>query len=165
MSTENLMIIAIAIITLAFVFNIYEIITKGKGKKITYPYEKAKVLTNNEIAFYKQLLPIADSLNLTIFPKVRIADILSIKKGTAKSEWQSAFNRIQSKHVDFVIVKRLTLDTVCVIELDDSSHDKQSAVKNDTFKNEAFKKVSLPIIRTRTIDGMRNKLQEIIPFH
>lgn len=114
--------------------------------------------------FYKQLLPITDSLNLTIFTKVRLADIITIKKGVSKSEWQSAFNRIQSKHFDFVIVQSQTLDVVCVIELDDKSHDREKAVKNDTFKNKTLETVKIPLIRTKTIDGIKIQLQKL-PLH
>ena len=66
------------------------------------PYElNETILTERERAFYRILKPIADKLELQICPKVRVADIVSIKKGT--KDWQKWFNKIRSKHVDFLL--------------------------------------------------------------
>ena len=51
------------------------------------PYEMNEtILTERERSFYRILRPIADKLELQICPKVRVADIVSIKKGTR--DWQ-----------------------------------------------------------------------------
>ena len=58
------------------------------------PYElNETILTERERAFYRILKPIADKLELQICPKVRVADIVSIKKGT--KDWQKWFNKIR----------------------------------------------------------------------
>lgn len=93
------------------------------------------ILTPRERAFYRILKPIADKLELQICPKVRVADIVSIKKGT--KEWQKWFNKIKSKHVDFLLCD-YDMNIVLIIELDDRSHETERAMKSDRLKNAIF---------------------------
>ena len=100
------------------------------------PYElNETILTERERAFYRILKPIADKLGLQICPKVRVADIVSIKKGT--KDWQKWFNKIRSKHVDFLLCD-YDMNIVLMIELDDRSHESERAKKNDALKNAIF---------------------------
>ncbi len=93
------------------------------------------ILTQRERAFYRILKPVADKLELQICPKVRVADIVSIKKGT--KDWQKWFNKIKSKHVDFLLCD-YDMNIVLLIELDDRSHETERAQKNDRLKNAIF---------------------------
>jgi hypothetical protein len=43
-----------------------------------------------------------------VMGKVRVADILSPQKGLNKSNWQTAFNKVASKHFDYVLCTRDT---------------------------------------------------------
>ena len=104
--------------------------------RLKWPYElNETILTERERSFYRILKPIADKLELQICPKVRVADIVSIKKGT--KEWQKWFNKIRSKHVDFLLCD-YDMNIVLMVELDDSSHESERAKKNDEFKNRLF---------------------------
>lgn len=93
------------------------------------------ILTERERAFYRILKPVADKLELQICPKVRVADIVSIKKGT--KDWQKWFNKIKSKHIDFLLCD-YDMNIVLLIELDDRSHETERAQKNDRLKNAIF---------------------------
>ena len=100
------------------------------------PYEMNEtILTERERSFYRILRPIADKLELQICPKVRVADIVSIKKGTR--DWQKWFNKIRSKHVDFLLCD-YDMNIVLIIELDDRRHETERAKKNDALKNAIF---------------------------
>lgn len=100
------------------------------------PYEMNEtILTERERSFYRILRPIADKLELQICPKVRVADIVSIEKGTR--DWQKWFNKIRSKHVDFLLCD-YDMNIVLIIELDDRSHETERAKKNDALKNAIF---------------------------
>src|SRR5688500_3263755 len=70
------------------------------------PYRrKDYLLTKAERSFYEVLrLSLANDPDLIIFAKVRLLDLLWLPKGTAKA--QSHRNKVQSKHVDFVICER-----------------------------------------------------------
>ena len=73
---------------------------------------------------------------LLVFTKIRLADLVYMPKGTANR--QTHFNRIQSKHVDFVLCPRDKLSPVLVIELDDASHEEEARRDRDTFVDAAL---------------------------
>ena len=127
---------------------ILRLFTGGKREEAPaekLPYETQKAfLTPAERSFFGVLqVAVADSL--LILAKVRIADILSIRRSTEKR--QSHLNRITSKHVDFVLCSADTVEPLLVIELDDCSHSSKSAQEKDAFKNEAFAAAGLPLLR------------------
>jgi Protein of unknown function (DUF2726) len=82
-----------------------------------------------------------------IFAKVRLADLVWMPKGT--ESWQSHFNRVQSKHVDFVICDRASIRPLLCIELDDASHGQAARQKRDAFVDAALLAAGLPFIRIR----------------
>lgn len=125
-----------------------------------YPYQKVYLLTKNEWSFYRNLKPIADKYRLHILSKVRMADLVQIKKGLTKKKRYSAFGKICSKHVDFVLADPKNLRILLVIELDDSSHDSVDGQQKDFFEDKVFETVGLPLIRTRGIEGVENKICE-----
>ncbi|WP_051044280.1 DUF2726 domain-containing protein [Clostridium sp. MSTE9] len=100
-------------------------------EKLPYQYKKRTYFfTKNELNFYRELAKETASLNLVLFSKVRLADIIEPReKG---STWQSQFNRIRSKHVDFVLCDLPSIKPVLVIELDDSSHDRTDRQERDS---------------------------------
>jgi very-short-patch-repair endonuclease len=81
---------------------------------------------------------------LIVFPKVRLADLVYMPKGTA--DRQTHFNRIQSKHVDFVLCDREKIRPVLVIELDDASHEEEARRDRDTFVDASLSAAGLPIL-------------------
>ena len=64
-----------------------------------YPYVKPYLLTKNEWAFYKALKPITDKYHLHILAKVRLADLVSVRSGLSKSNYNKAFSKIKAKKV------------------------------------------------------------------
>lgn len=50
---------------------------------IPLPYHKKFLLTKNEWSFYKNLKKITDRYGLHILAKVRVADLVDVKKGPA----------------------------------------------------------------------------------
>ena len=108
------------------------------------PYRKKDyLLTAAERSFYEVLCSVLDG-QLLVFAKVRLADLVYMPKGTANR--QTHFNRIQSKHVDFVLCTRDKLSPVLVIELDDASHEEESRRDRDTFVDAALTAAGLPIL-------------------
>ncbi|MCX4186235.1 DUF2726 domain-containing protein [Methylophaga sp. OBS4] len=121
--------------------------SKDSTEEPQYPYFKnSSLLTPAEISFKHALkIAVADQYEINI--KVRLADLISVHKSQSKSEWQKSFNKIQSKHVDFVLTDKDTSEILCAIELDDSSHSRASRQKRDKFLDNAFKSAKLPLIR------------------
>ena len=113
------------------------------------PYIKKNLMTKNEWAFYKQLKPIADKMNYTVICKTRVADLIDIQKGLSKSEWQTAFNQINKKHIDFILCKPENLLPVLLIELDDNSHDTEKRKERDEFIEKVLNLTGYKLLRTR----------------
>ncbi len=76
---------------------------------------------------------------------VRLADLVYIARGIEKR--QSFFNKIQSKHIDFVLCNKNEIKPILAIELDDSSHQKPDRQKRDEFVDNALKQAGLPLLR------------------
>ncbi len=110
-----------------------------------FPYLRVdSLLTQGELAFY-DVLRAAVAGRYLICPKVRLADLLDIRKGTQSR--QGYFNRIQSKHIDFVLVDLKTLRPLLALELDDASHRQSKRQKRDEFVDTACEAAGLPILR------------------
>lgn len=114
-----------------------------------YPYRKTNLLTKTEYGFYKVLKEECDKRNFLICPKVRMEDFLDV---TCKDEQLKYRGYIKSRHIDFMICDQ-DLRILCGIELDDPSHYTQKAQKTDTFKNDVFKEIGLPLYRIKTGHG------------
>ena len=56
-------------------------------------------------------------------------------------------DRIKSKHIDFLLCDKDSLVPLCAIELDDSSHQKESRVKRDIFVDNALEAAGLKFER------------------
>jgi len=85
-------------------------------------YLRQSLFTPAEAAF----LPVLESAlppGIRVFGKVRLEDVLGVRSDLDRGEGQAARNRINRKHVDFLLVRSGTLAPVAGIELDDRSHD------------------------------------------
>jgi very-short-patch-repair endonuclease len=82
-----------------------------------------------------------------IFGKIRLADIIQTPKGLSNSARASAFNRICARHVDFALFDPRTFEVIGVIELDDSSHGRESRRNRDRFVDEALTAAGVPFVR------------------
>lgn len=113
-----------------------------------YEYESTgSIVTPTELAFYRALTVTVKDRHL-IFSKVRIADVITPKKGKYdKSTWHKAFNKIAKKHYDFVLCDPTTLKVEIVIELDDSSHSRPDRIRRDNFVNNATCTAGIPLMR------------------
>lgn len=103
-------------------------------------------LSAAEVSFYKVLL-LATGDKLTVFAKVRLADIITPAVQDNRSAWQKLFNRISAKHVDFLICDSTTLKPMIVVELDDKSHSKPDVASRDNEVNAALKSAGIAIVR------------------
>lgn len=79
-----------------------------------------------------------------VLSKVRLAD-LAQPIAARRTYWQGSFNKIASKHVDFVLCDS-KLSPLCVLELDDSSHDRLDRRNRDKFVDSVLQDIGLPIL-------------------
>jgi len=100
-------------------------------------------LSRAELSFYGVLrLVVAE--RMVICPKVSLGDIFFVatKEGT-----QAYRNKIDRKHVDFLLCDPQTLSPIMGIELDDASHQREARQERDAFVEAVFEAAGLPIIR------------------
>ena len=82
-----------------------------------------------------------------IIGKVNMADIIRPRRSLSTSAHATARNLIKSKHVDFAVCDRKTLQIVGVIELDDSSHGETDRQRRDKFVDAALSSAGVPLVR------------------
>ena len=123
-------------------------IAKLLGRKPTtnYPYRiKGKLFSEAERSFFGVLSQAAGE-NFVVMAKVRVADILAPDRGLPKPAWRSAFNKISSKHFDYVLCDPSTLAVSCVVELNDKSHKSMKRAKRDEFLRGACMSAGLRLV-------------------
>jgi hypothetical protein len=125
------------------------------AQRAALPYRrKDYLLTRAERAFYDVLVETVDGAferRWLVFAKVRLLDLLWLPRGT--QERRGHLNRVQSKHVDFVLCDRSDVRPVLAIELDDSSHDAEDRRERDAFVDAALRDAGLPLLRVKARRG------------
>ena len=108
------------------------------------PYERqAYFLSPAEKAFYDVLDALVGE-DVVICPKPAVREVLRVR-GNVRRDRQKYFNWISQKHVDFVLCDRETMQILCAVELDDSSHERADRRQRDAFMDKAFRKAKLPL--------------------
>ena len=149
----NWQTLIIAVLALAF---IHMLLDKQKGstakKAANIDYSKAYqakyLLTKNEWHEYKKLKELAAGKGLQICPKVRVLDI--IEPRTSKDHYMTLLNKVQSKHIDFLVTDN-DLRIMGIIELDDNSHNKMDRQERDEFLDTILKSVGYKVVHTKSI--------------
>jgi len=122
---------------------------KAKIQNEEFPFiKKDYLLTRAEKDFYF-VLQKAVSNDYLLFSKVRMIDLFYLPKGTGNSRYYHFKNKIQSKHVDFLLCNKENVKPLLAIELDDSSHNAEERIFRDTLEDTVFKQAQLPILHIR----------------
>jgi predicted RNA-binding Zn-ribbon protein involved in translation (DUF1610 family) len=100
-------------------------------------------LSPAEASFYQVLHSIVTD-RLLICPKVGLGDIFFVARPNENAAYR---NKIDRKHVDFLLCDPKTLKPLMGIELDDSSHQRARRVTRDEFVDEVFAIAHLPLLR------------------
>lgn len=108
------------------------------------PYrQRDDFLSPAEASFYRVLKSVAGD-HLLICPKVSLDDIFFV----AHPERNYAYlNKINRKHVDFLLCSPDSLKPLVGIELDDASHQRPQRVERDEFVEQVFATAELPLLR------------------
>ena len=139
----------IILATIALVLGIVEGLkfkfTLGAKVKADIYYLRKSLFTQAERSFLGVLegcLP----PGIRVFGKVRLEDIIGVKNGMGRGDSLAARNRINRKHVDFLLVRASDLAPLAGIELDDSSHEEFDRQQRDAFVDSAFTSAGLPLL-------------------
>ncbi len=144
-TTEVLLAVAFIAALLALRVLQYRLERRSTGSAHDFPYQKKEaLLTAAECQFYVVLQGLAAVEKLDVFAKVRIEDVIEVRKG-ARS-YQSHRNRISSRHLDFVLCDRQKTAPMLVIELNDSSHKRRKRQQRDEFVEKALEVAGIPLL-------------------
>ena len=100
-------------------------------------------MTSAEASFFHVLQRVSSNWAM-IFPKVRLVDLVYAPK---QEQQFVAWQKINRKHVDFVLCDPDTLRPILAIELDDRSHRRPDRIERDAFVDRIFNDAKLPLIR------------------
>jgi uncharacterized protein DUF2726/topoisomerase-like DNA binding C4 zinc finger protein len=116
-----------------------------QSSKIEYPYHLVdEFISPAELNFFFNLRAVVgDSAH--IFSKVKLSDLFYAKTGDYGKN-RSYTNRIDRKHIDFLLCDAKTLKPILGIELDDKSHQRADRQERDNFVNNVFAAARLPLM-------------------
>lgn len=126
--------------------------------------QKQWLLSKAEFSFFR-VLQQACGGRWVVCPKVGLGDLLYVQKGT--DNFRGWRNKIDRKHIDFVLCDAETMTVVAAVELDDKSHQGQKAQERDAVKDKACADAGLvllrfPARRSYNIDEIRARLDPAI---
>ena len=138
----------------------YDDVVEGQGLS----YVKAQYLTPREKQFYPYLKEVADKLGYTVSMKARLGDLVTGAHQKYTSEGGKELFKVQRKHVDFVLFDPEALEVKLIIELDDTTHDRQDRVNRDVFVDNVLEGTGYKILHVYGPDNLEeerlNKLYE-----
>ncbi len=133
---------------LGSIMNTFGLLPKGDydtGEIIPYA-KRDDFLSKAEFSFYKVLNNVLNEQEYIICPKVSLMDLFFVTD-TKKESKMTYINKINRKHVDFLVCNQKNMNPIFAIELDDSSHNKSSRIARDEFVDKVFKAAGVPLIR------------------
>lgn len=108
------------------------------------PYrQRDDFLSPAEFSFYRVLVS-AIGNRAVVCPKVNLADVFYVAR---QQQYQAYRNKIDRKHVDFLICDPYTMRPCLGVELDDASHGRRDRQHRDEFVDRVFEAAGLPLLR------------------
>jgi hypothetical protein len=138
-------IILLVVVALAIVMVLAALKRKGAGGKAGSYYLRKALFSPAERSFL-EVLDHEVPAGVRVFGKVRLEDIFGVVSGLERGARQAARNRINRKHVDFLLVRASDFAPLAGIELDDRSHEAEDRQQRDAFVDEVFASGGLPLL-------------------
>lgn len=110
-----------------------------RGGSATHRYKARRLQTTNEEEFFMRLRRAVPELH--VFPQVALSALVEAR-GASNQDRLAAFRRISQKRVDWAICDQ-DLEVVCVVELDDATHD----ARRDADRDRILRSAGIPCIR------------------
>jgi len=120
--------------------------TEESGTEDHLPFQlRDRFLSPAELSFFHVLRRTIED-RLIITTKVRVSDLVYVVR---RRENMKHANRIDRKHVDFVLCDAKTMQPRLIIELDDSSHSQEDRKARDELIDAVFSAANLPILHVK----------------
>ena len=98
-----------------------------------YSYKAQRIMTGNELEFFRRLVRAVPGG--FVFPQVAMSALIAPVARGSKSRLL-AFRRISQKRVDYALYTN-KLELICVVELDDRTHDPSRDAVRDSYLESA----------------------------
>ena len=141
---NTLFVIFVAAIVVGLISTM-KLILAQSGDKAGYE-NRGNLFTPAERSFLGVLEQALDS-RYRVFGKVCLGDLIKPAKAFAADMQTAAQNRINQKHVDFVVCTANELALVGVLELDDQSRGREDRSGRDEFVDQALAMAGIPVLR------------------
>lgn len=160
--------IVVAVVLVAFF--IWVLVKVQLAERRTGVYYRRKSLFTPAERVFLAVLERAVPAGVRVFGKVRLEDIFGVARSLDRAERLAARNKINRKHVDFLLVKESDLAPLAGIELDDSSHELEERKQRDVFVDSAFASAGLPLLHVPAQKGyglseLKSNLAEVLFKH
>jgi len=161
----NVLLLCLVVVFVVAILLSLKLIQSRQAK--TAEYESRSVLfTPAERSFLEVLEQALDS-RYRVFGKVRLGDLVKPDNGSDPGKRTAAMNRINQKHVDFVICTASELSLICVLELNDQSHERGDRVARDRFVDQVLASAGIPVLNFPARKGyavqyVRTRLAEMM---
>lgn len=130
--------------------------TAAKDAAPVFPYRvRDDFLSPAEHSFYQVLKNVAGA-RVHICPKVSLSDLFYVKSNDS-SEWRIYTNKIDRKHVDFVLCDPQTMTPLAGVELDDKSHQRADRKARDSLVEDVFAAAGLELLRVPVKRGYQHQ--------
>lgn len=117
-----------------------------RNREPAFPYEQADALLTPAEKVFFAILQQAVGEDFSLFAKVRLADLIVVRRGLRSKFRMRAFNRICGKHIDFVLCDPDAYAVLAAIELDDRSHERRARRQRDIFIDGALAAAGIPVL-------------------
>lgn len=136
-----LIISVIAVAVLVFV--LFKLFSPASGKLSRHPYQKSALFDSDDRTFFLALKAAMET-EYQIFGKIRVADIVTPKKGFAGQDPRLSFDPLAGRRFDFVLCDMQNLSVACVVQLHDKTDPAQRAEREDDPLAGICENVGLP---------------------
>jgi len=117
-------------------------------------YESSmELFTPEERTFLSVIESVLENSDFRVFGKVHLGDIVKPRKGMGKNRSAAAQNRIDSKHVHFVVCRRDDLSVIAAIEFDNISREARNLQEDHREADDVFTSVKIPYLRITAQKG------------
>lgn len=111
-----------------------------------FPYVKTNIMSPSELKLYQRL--VSAFPNHLVFTQVQLSQTVQAPLPADRFKWNNRINRMS---LDFVVCEKSS-NPICVIELDDKTHLRDSVKIRDEKKDKALNAAAIPIIRIKVED-------------
>lgn len=127
-----------------------------RARKAEFPYyQRDNFLSPAELNFFRVLWEVVGE-QAVLCTKVGLGDLFWVKHSDP-SRFRIYTNKIDRKHVDFVLCDPATMQPLVALELDDKSHKRPERQERDAFVDQVFEVAGLPLLHISARRGYRTE--------